>query len=85
LLSRDNYHWETVSPQFHFSLLEIVENILIESFARWSALCIGNCMPTTRSAALYERPLRFARRALEYAVAMSVALLCSYWIVQARW
>jgi hypothetical protein len=42
-------------------------------------------MPTTRSAALYERPLRFARRALEYAVAMSVALLCSYWIVQARW
>ena len=42
-------------------------------------------MPTTRGAALYERPLRFARRALEYAVVMSVALLCSYWIVQARW
>ena len=42
-------------------------------------------MPATRSIALYERPLRLARRTLEYAFAISVALLCSYWIMQARW
>jgi hypothetical protein len=78
-------NWETVSPQLHFSLPDIVENILIDSFATWSALCIGNCMPTTRNAGLYERASDFARRALEYGVAVSAALLCSYWIVQARW
>ena len=34
---------------------------------------------------VYERPIRVVRRTLEYAFAVSVALLCSYWIVQARW
>ncbi len=42
-------------------------------------------MPAIRVNEIYERPLRFARRTLEYAFAISVALLCSYWIVQARW
>jgi hypothetical protein len=38
-----------------------------------------------RSIAVSERPYRLTRRTLEYAFAISVALLCSYWIVQARW
>lgn len=44
-------------------------------------------MPASRniSAYVYERPIRLARRTLEYAFAISVALLCSYWILQARW
>lgn len=42
-------------------------------------------MPATRGIAVYDRPLRLARLTLEYAFAIGVALLCSYWIVQARW
>jgi hypothetical protein len=44
-------------------------------------------MPAIRNspAYVYERPIRIVRRTLEYALAISMALLCSYWIVQARW
>jgi len=44
-------------------------------------------MPAIRNVPVhvYERPIRVARRTLEYAFAISAALLCSYWIVQARW
>ncbi len=42
-------------------------------------------MVPSQISALYVRPLPWARRALDYAVALSAALLCSYWIVQGRW
>ncbi|MGB0036769.1 MAG: hypothetical protein WBP79_14970 [Candidatus Acidiferrales bacterium] len=33
----------------------------------------------------HTRFTRTARRALEYGLAVGIALLCSYWIVQGRW
>lgn len=42
-------------------------------------------MLTRTSATFHPHSLRFVRRALEYGVAVSVALLCSYWILQGRW
>jgi len=71
--------------RFHSTCLDIIENILIEFLGTWLALCTGNRMLPVRSIPVHPNQYSLARRALEYAFAVSMALLCSYWIVQARW
>ena len=51
----------------------------------WSVLCTSECVTTPISTARRLFWIPAVRRTVEYTVTVGIALLCSQWILQARW